>query len=458
MTAMDREIHRAPDAPLETAELSPASVPRLIARLLSRTGSHASRSSLPKDWKISIQQDQTSSHILCSDGELSIVEGRSSQVESWRVLEPIDCPARFLRSNVPIREARRAAPFLLEPQIGLGLEECLTAFAFLSQDNQAWECLAAYCRRDVIDAAADVRGIFPGTLAAATLPALLQSPCCLVAPEDVDGLWAVTFSQSWLIVLVSGGKAIATRSTPRGDLLRLQMVQLELGPLLSRRSLGDGGPLGWNPIELRGVPTGQEWLAACAACLATRSPSLDLCPPSLNRCLDRKQSRRTMWLAAILVTMICAFASYAFQIAVNDRVEGCGISLAEIPQELSRLAHETSESSAPFRPEPHLPTCSQVLSWLASVPGLEQSPDCQIEKFRYQILQYPTANKEREPYTGRVQLEISCKDSFLARRILDFISVADPISPVDTKQPLEWTHHQGVYRLAFHLKATRRGP
>jgi hypothetical protein len=423
----------------------------LVGALLGKKRG-ADEPKLPTHWQVSLKVAGETFRIAGKLGRLSCEAGPGSRSLTWGILEPCDCPCRFLRSTVPLKEARASWPFLLEPQLPMPVDTLRITGAIVRSDAEDWEALVCYARADRAVLEAGVDALLPGSLAGLGLMLWLRERD---APrsEPFDGLWGIDFPLSSLLVLIVDGRPVGVRAVPRRDQLRLQMAALELHPQADRFWLGDSAPEGWVPFKgPAGISADHIWLALCAMTIAQTAESADLIPMSFVRRLDLPRARRTLWGISSLFLLLTLALLLGGRWLLEQRLEDSAVSRDSLAIEMARLKKEAADASAPFRPEPPLPRCSSVLRWLASIPGLHRDEGLSIERIRYQITQYPTASKEREPYNGKVSVELSCKDAFRARQILDFISAPDPHSPVDTRLALEWTHHQGLYRLNFTLK------
>lgn len=369
------------------------------------------------------------------------------------MLEPCDCPVRIIRTTVPSKEAQQALAFFIEPQLPLPLEDCSVLGLPLGHRGENAEYLVSYARKDLIETVQEGDGLFPGSLAAAALPFLISLLPSIGSPESSNGLWLISFPRSWTIVCLMEGAVAGVRSVPRGDRIRLAMAQHELGHQAACRSLGQSPQDGWEEVSGPDwVPRGSEWLGLVALAIRMRSGGGDLRPRTLTRTLNRPAARASLWGVGVVMGLLSLGIRLGTHALMQDRLDEMAIQSDLIPGEMLRLTREISDATSPFSPEPPLPRVHQVLQWLSTVPGLGHDQGFSMERFRYQMTQYPVAGRERESYQAKVSVEIACKDAFRARKILDAISKPDPKSPVDLKQPLDWSHHQGVYRLSFTLK------
>ena len=315
----------------------------------------------------------------------------------------------------------------------------------------------SYTRKDLVASFQGGDRLFPGSLAVAGLPLLLDLVPHRESPKSRDGLWLISFPRSWTLACLIDGSIVAVRSVPRGDRVRLAMAQQELGPDATCRSLGPCSLEGWEEVLAPDwIPSGSEWLGLTALAIRLRGKGGDLRPSTLTRSLNRAAARAWLWTLSVGMGIAGMGIWAGSQALIQDRLEEMAIQADQIPGEMVRLEREISDATSPFSPEPPLPRVHQVLKWLSTIQGLRHDRGLTIERFRYQMTQYPLAGRERELYQAKVSLEISCKDAFRARKILDAISNPDPKSPVDLKQPLDWSHHQGVYRLSFTLKKTEK--
>jgi hypothetical protein len=388
-----------------------------------------------------------------SKGHLASSWSSRKPKESWAILEPCDCPARLVRTTVPSQEAQKALAFLIEPQLPLPLEDCTVIGLPIEQRAEDADYLVSYARRDSIEKVQEGDFLFPGSLAVAALPHLLSLIPSLVPTHASDGLWLISFPRSWTVACMVDGLIVGVRSMPRGDLVRLTMAQQELGPTAVHRSLGPCSLEGWEEVPAPDwMPRGSEWLGVAALAIRLRGRGGDLRPMTVARLLDQPPVRRTLWGVGLFLGLAGLAVWLGTHALIQDRLSEMAILSEQIPSEMVRLSKEITEASCPFSPEPPLPRCYQVLQWLSSVPGLGHDRGLSLERFRYQMPQYPTAGRERESYQAKVSIEIACKDAFRARKILDAVSQPNPKSPIDLKQPLDWSHHQGVYRLSFTLK------
>ncbi|MFZ4099609.1 MAG: hypothetical protein ACOYKZ_04700 [Chlamydiia bacterium] len=373
------------------------------------------------------------------------VEPATQRASHWVCLPPCAAPARMLSSTLGSRPLRLALAFLMEPQIPLPIDHVLLAGARVDQEKSS-DVAVAYLPSDRLQPAR-CEGMTASSMAITALPFVLGEP--------PHGLWGFAWGTQGVVSCWRDGRLEAIRVLHLDDRSRIQLLIKEFGEQLPCTWLGGSGPSRFQRLDLPQLGE-HVGLALCGLMVLRQRHLADLIPPSLPRTLARRTSRKLAWCGAGVVWCGLLLSIGWLRMEVQSREEMAGVAREEIPALTQKLLDQAREAQVPFAPEPTLPRAHEVLAWLASLSELQQAPGLQIEKFRYLISQFPTAGHERDAYTGRITLEFRVKEAFAARKILERIS-APNASLADVKQPIEWSHHAGLYRLSFTM-APKKAP
>jgi len=142
----------------------------------------------------------------------------------------------------------------------------------------------------------------------------------------------------------------------------------------------------------------------------------------------------------------------------GDRSETMPIQLTQqgLSKRLKALEKEILSTPDIFPLSPSIPTVSDTLAWLSSLPhvvgdGRETRPSrLQLESYSYKILKRPEKNKKNEHYQARVEIEFTTPTPRFAREFHDILLA--PNAMVDPKGDIKWSAERGKYRASFFLK------
>lgn len=129
----------------------------------------------------------------------------------------------------------------------------------------------------------------------------------------------------------------------------------------------------------------------------------------------------------------------------------------DIRKRLSLLEKEIRESPDIFPLLPNIPRVSDVLAWLSSHPHIKGEEDSstegsrlQLENFNYKMIKRPEANKMKEKYQVKVDIEFTAQTPRYAREFHDILLAPNDI--IDPNSDINWSTERGKYRASFFLK------
>lgn len=127
----------------------------------------------------------------------------------------------------------------------------------------------------------------------------------------------------------------------------------------------------------------------------------------------------------------------------------------ELNQRLSLIESEIKDSPDTFPLLPNTPKVSDFLAWLSSHPHIahnDQDPERKItlESLSYKMVKRPDANKKKERYQVKVELDFSTSTPRYAREFHDILLA--PNEMVDPNEDVKWNAERGKYRASFFLK------
>ena len=389
--------------------------------------------------------------ILISDGDHTLSVGlargepsvstHTATAGSWICLSPQAAPARLLNSHLRGATLRQALPFLAEPLIPLPLDQLSLAGARVSGSPR--DVLVAYARTDHVPARGE--GVVAASLGVAALP--------LILGQISDGILGYSWRDQAILSRWHDGRLEAVRVLQLQDRPRLLLALRELGEDLPREWLGEGAPPSFATIE---TPTlgPCPGLALAGLVVHQQGHLADLRESTLLRTLQKRSSKRVAWWATAVIWAGFAASFGWLHMEHSTRDEIAGVPREDLSTATQHLLDQATEAQVPFAPEPTLLKAHEVLAWISSLPELRYENGFRLERFRYWISQFPTSGHERDPYVGKVSLEFRVREAFNARKILESISTPGK-TMADVKQPIEWNHHAGLYRLSFTLSPQR---
>lgn len=357
-----------------------------------------------------------------------------------RLLEAQHCPARRIESSLSLKEMRQSLALQAETLLP-GPVEAYAISGWCQTPEQTWIFFAP---KDLLERNSAAI-ILPGSLGALALPKWLEEQQI----DNRDGLWGFTQAKSWVLAKIEASAISAIRVLPQRDYDRLSLVIEELADAQGLRWVGYNGPES-VPIIPAGAFVAEE--LAFTSQLISRLDG-DLAPQSIARQLRSKRVRLLSWSASLLLLLLALLFFTDGALERRAIFAELGISSNDAESAVADMQTELINGQAPFPAESTLPNVSDVLRWLGGLPELQVERGVRIRQLHYQLSSWPTAGNERQPYKGRVTVEIVCPETMVARQILERLS-EDGAGPIDRKVPLDWHHNQGTYKLSFQL-ATR---
>jgi hypothetical protein len=115
-----------------------------------------------------------------------------------------------------------------------------------------------------------------------------------------------------------------------------------------------------------------------------------------------------------------------------------GISFLEIKEKKEQKNYPIALSVA---------NVSETLAFLSAHPTL--SKDIEITKFNYQLIKYPKALTPKDPYLGKVTIEIKTENPKTASAFHDKFCHNNPF--INTKKEISWEEKSSSYFLSFFL-------
>jgi len=375
-------------------------------------------------------------------GEVGVDVAVECQPEA-RLIAAQSCPARLIRSSLSLRELKGSLALQAESLLP-GPVEAYAIGGWCRTPGHTWIFFAP---KELIDSETSAM-VLPGSLGAVALPDWLSHN----GAEQTDGLWGYAHDESWVIALIEDAVVTAIRVLPAHDTLRLSLIETELASRQNLRWIGAQAPPCCSTIA-SAVSVAEE-LAAMA--YFSSKLNVDLAPQTLTRRLQSRAVQQSCVVAAALFTVLAAALVADCALTRRAIFAELGIAHDEAAHTIEAMQREIRDGQSPFAAESTLPKVAEVLCWLGGLPELRVDAGVRIKRMHYQLTSWPTAGNEKQPYRGRVTVEIVCPETMLARQILERIS-ADSSGPIDHKTALEWNHNQGTYRLSFQL-ANRKVP
>jgi hypothetical protein len=125
-------------------------------------------------------------------------------------------------------------------------------------------------------------------------------------------------------------------------------------------------------------------------------------------------------------------------------------SLDKLDLELVKLENGEKNDKKNYKLVPPVPGVTEVLAYLGSHPAFFVSKEIEIVKMKYELLKYPKISSPKDPYEGKVSLEISFPSGKAASSFHEKFLKDNPM--ISTKKETVWEERGNVYFLSFYLK------
>lgn len=132
------------------------------------------------------------------------------------------------------------------------------------------------------------------------------------------------------------------------------------------------------------------------------------------------------------------------------------MSQRELNQRIALIENEIKDTPDTFPLLPNTPRVSDFLAWISSHPHIANTEDeassrkIVLEGISYKMVKRPDANKKKERYQVKVELEFSTSTPRYAREFHDILLA--PNEMVDPNEDVKWNAERGKYRASFFLK------
>lgn len=132
------------------------------------------------------------------------------------------------------------------------------------------------------------------------------------------------------------------------------------------------------------------------------------------------------------------------------------MSQSDIAYRIQLIENEIKETPDTFPLLPNTPNVSDFLAWLSNHPHIKSSEEknnnrnISLESLSYKMVKRPDANKKREKYQVKVELEFTTSTPRYAREFHDILLA--PNEMVDPREDVKWNAERGRYRASFFLK------
>lgn len=109
-----------------------------------------------------------------------------------------------------------------------------------------------------------------------------------------------------------------------------------------------------------------------------------------------------------------------------------------------------------FPLEADVPRVSDFIAWLNQLPpSLDSSQPLQINRLSYKMVSRPQANKTKDPYKVKVEVEFTTPSALLARKFREVLM--KPNAFIDSHYEISWNTQGEKYRCSFHLQNHPKG-
>lgn len=142
--------------------------------------------------------------------------------------------------------------------------------------------------------------------------------------------------------------------------------------------------------------------------------------------------------------------SYANKSSIKD------ITQNEIQQRVNLIEQEIQSTPDLFPLYPNTPKVGELLAWLSTHPHIvnqeneNTEPKITLESLSYKMVKRPEANKQKERYQVKVELEFAASTPRFAREFHDILLAPNEL--IDLKEDVKWSTDRGRYRAIFFLK------
>lgn len=126
-------------------------------------------------------------------------------------------------------------------------------------------------------------------------------------------------------------------------------------------------------------------------------------------------------------------------------------SLDEIEKGISYLEAKEKKEQKNYPIALSTANVSETLAFLSTHPSL--SKDIEITKYNYQLVKYPKALTPKDPYLGKVTLELKIKNPKTAAAFREKFCQNNPF--INTKKEISWEEKGSFYSLSFFLASNK---
>lgn len=145
-----------------------------------------------------------------------------------------------------------------------------------------------------------------------------------------------------------------------------------------------------------------------------------------------------------------------YNISIKDMTQD------EIRNRVNLIENEIKNTPDLFPLYPNIPTVGEFLAWLSAHPHIssdgknEASPKISLDSLSYKMIKRPEANKQKEKYQVKVEIEFTASTPRFAREFHDILLA--PNEMVDPREDVKWSTDKGHYRAIFFLKDRTKYP
>jgi len=125
-------------------------------------------------------------------------------------------------------------------------------------------------------------------------------------------------------------------------------------------------------------------------------------------------------------------------------------SLHDLEKELVKLENGEKNGAKNYLLVPPIPSVTEVLAYLGSHPAFSVSKEIEIVKVSYNLVKYPKNPSPKDPYLGKVTLEISVPNGKTASSFHERFCKDNPL--INEKKEIVWEEKGDFCSLSFFLR------
>lgn len=143
----------------------------------------------------------------------------------------------------------------------------------------------------------------------------------------------------------------------------------------------------------------------------------------------------------------------AFSFCAQSPIEDSFIDLDILEKKVQKLEITSKKEKNSYPLSPSFPNVSEILAFFSACP--EMPTNVEIKSFKYDLVKYPQVGSHKNPYLGKVEMEVEVPNEQSAKNFHSFLQKLEFL--VDTKKELSFEKKGATYFVSFFLLPSSGG-